>query len=70
MELVMVYSIVSIIATEKVSYRHNTLITSHNSYYRNTKKKIVEISICHICCTLYAKRLSDIIVFDTFLVLL
>ena len=49
---------------------HNTLITSHNSYYRNTKKKIVKISICHICCTLYAKRLSDIIVFDTFLVLL
>ena len=50
--------------------RHNTLITSHNSYYRNTKKKIVEISICHIRYILYAKRLSDIIVFGTFLVLL
>ena len=68
--LEMVYHIVYIILTETVSYGHNTLITSHNSYFRNTKKKIVEISICHICYTLYAKRLSDIIVFGTFLVLL
>ena len=52
--LEMVYHIVYIISTETVSYGHNTLITSHNSYYRNTKKRLwkYQFAIFAIYCML------------------
>ena len=42
-----------LILTEKVSYEHNILITSHNSYYRNTKKDCGNIDFPYLLYTVY-----------------